>query len=110
MPTRKKSTAATEKEKAMSFEDALEQIEAIVQSMEGDQLPLEDLVSQYEKSSQLLKHCDSVLASARKRIELITLNHRENDETNLSEDSKTPKQASLTTDEDPEEDNDTSLF
>jgi exodeoxyribonuclease VII small subunit len=74
MPARKKLPDHTD---ALSFEDALANIEEIVESMEGDQLPLEDLVTQYEKGSVLLKHCESILSSARKRIELITLANRE---------------------------------
>lgn len=74
MPARKK---LSENSDSLSFEDALASIEEIVESMEGDQLPLEDLVTQYEKGSVLLKHCESVLSSARKRIELITLANRE---------------------------------
>lgn len=74
MPARKK---LPENSDSLSFEDALASIEEIVESMEGDQLPLEDLVTQYEKGSVLLKHCESVLSSARKRIELITLANRE---------------------------------
>ena len=74
MPARKK---LPENSDSLSFEEALASIEEIVESMEGDQLPLEDLVTQYEKGSVLLKHCESVLSSARKRIELITLANRE---------------------------------
>lgn len=74
MPARKKSSDSQE---PLSFEDALAKIENIVDSMESEQLPLEDLVTQYEKGSSLLKHCESVLTSARKRIELITLANRE---------------------------------
>jgi len=93
----------------MSFEDALTKIGTIVDSMESDQLPLENLVSQYEKGSQLLKHCDSVLASARKRIELITLANLENNGTDLSKEQNTPKGASSQNDEDLDDSNDISL-
>jgi len=59
-----------------SFEDALAGLEAIVESMEHEQLPLEELVAQYEKGSKLLERCETVLQSARERIELITLRAR----------------------------------
>jgi exodeoxyribonuclease VII small subunit len=58
---------------AMSFEDALAGLESIVESMEHENLPLEELVAGYEKGSILLERCESVLDSARQRIELITL-------------------------------------
>ncbi|GAA5481713.1 exodeoxyribonuclease VII small subunit [Haloferula sargassicola] len=51
-----------------SFEEALEELETIVQSMEEDQLPLEDLVSRYEKGVKLLERCQAVLTSARERL------------------------------------------
>ena len=52
---------------------ALAGLESIVEAMEHENLPLEDLVSHYEKGSALLKRCESILDSARERIELITL-------------------------------------
>jgi len=60
------------------FEDALAGLESIVEAMEHENLPLEDLVSHYEKGSALLKRCESILDSARERIELITLRNQPN--------------------------------
>ena len=57
--------------KAGSFEEAMSDLEALVEAMENDQLPLEELVAHYEKGAGLLQHCEKVLAVARKRIELI---------------------------------------
>ncbi len=105
MPARKK---LPENADSLSFEDALASIEEIVDSMEGEQLPLEDLVTQYEKGSVLLKHCESVLSSARKRIELITLANREDSgqETAQTSASSTPSE----NDEVSDEPNDIRLF
>jgi exodeoxyribonuclease VII small subunit len=64
----------------LSFEDAMAELENIVEAMEGEQLPLEELVARYEAGSSLLKHCASVLSAAKKRIELITLADREETE------------------------------
>ena len=105
MPARKKAEKQSDAN-ALSFEDALVKLEKIVESMESEQLPLEDLVSQYESGSALLKHCDSVLSTAQKRIELITLSNNE------EKDPNSPP--SLTTSdenpEDPDDDNDINLF
>jgi len=60
----------------LSFEEALARLEALVEEMEQDQLPLERLVEHYEKGSRLLAHCEKVLASARKRLETITLQNQ----------------------------------
>ena len=62
-----------------SFEDALAGLESIVEAMEHENLPLEYLVSHYEKGSALLKRCESILDSARERIELITLRNDTNE-------------------------------
>ena len=61
------------KDKQPSFEQALAELEKLVAAMEEDQLPLEKLVENYEQGSKLLARCESVLESARKRLELITL-------------------------------------
>ncbi len=61
---------------APNFEEALAELETIVEAMENRQLPLEELVSRFEKGSALLDRCESILRSARERIELITLRNR----------------------------------
>jgi len=74
MPRRKSTT--DEDNAPPSFEDALAGLEAIVEAMEHEQLPLEELVAYYEKGSILLDRCESLLHSARDRIELITLRNK----------------------------------
>jgi exodeoxyribonuclease VII small subunit len=44
--------------------------------MERDQLPLEQLVEHYEQGSRLLAQCEKILESARKRLEVITLQNQ----------------------------------
>jgi exodeoxyribonuclease VII small subunit len=78
---------------APSFEQALEGLEAIVEAMEHEQLPLEELVAYYEKGSALLDRCEQVLQSARGRIELITLRNQNgpaNDTGNSAPDDFSP--------------------
>jgi len=45
----------------------------MVETMEAGQLPLEKLITHYERGAALIRHCESVLNDARKRLELITL-------------------------------------
>lgn len=87
-----------------SFEDALAGLETIVEAMEHENLPLEDLVSHYEKGSALLKRCESILDSARERIELITLRN-ESSQSNESP-SKTGNQAGSPLQSESSDDND----
>ena len=54
-----------------TFEEAMAELETLVEAMENDQLPLEDLVAHYEKGAGLLLHCEKVLSAAKERIELI---------------------------------------
>lgn len=102
MPSRKKSDSPTI-DSDLTFEDALARLEEIVESMEGEQLPLEDLVAQYETGSTLLKHCAGVLANAHKRIDLITLS-------NNGEQPATFQQTPANQQGVPDDDNDISLF
>ena len=63
-----------------SFEEALAGLETIVEGMEHQQLPLEELVAYYEQGSRLLDRCEALLQSARSRIELITLRNKNDNE------------------------------
>ena len=63
-----------------SFENSIEQLEAIVSQMEEENLPLEELLSNYEKGHELLTNCQSLLDNARKRIEVVQLDNKNSDE------------------------------
>jgi exodeoxyribonuclease VII small subunit len=56
-----------------SFEDTLHDLETLVEAMESGDLPLHELVNYYEKGNVLLKRCESLLGTARERIQMITL-------------------------------------
>ena len=42
----------------MSFEEALEELEAIVRALEGGKGKLEEAISAYERGAQLKVHCE----------------------------------------------------
>ena len=73
----KKTAKKTDADSQPGFEQALEELEQLVEAMENEELPLEQLVANYEKGSKLLAHCQTVLDSARERIELITLENQQ---------------------------------
>ena len=52
----------------MSYEDAAEKLESILESIETDDLPLDKLVVQYEEGAKLVKICGEKLQVAEKRI------------------------------------------
>ena len=64
---------AKKADKLPSFEQALEELEEMVDTMESGQLTLEELIASYERGAKLISHCDTVLGEARKRLDLITL-------------------------------------
>lgn len=60
--------------KAMKFEDALAELEKIVQKLERGEVKLDEAIDAYERGAALKKHCEARLAEAQARIEKITQN------------------------------------
>jgi exodeoxyribonuclease VII small subunit len=56
---------------SLSFEDALNQLETIVETMESGDVPLADLLAKFEEGNKLLKVCESRLKDAEMKIELL---------------------------------------
>ena len=54
-----------------SFEDALEQLESIVEQLESQEITLEDSVKLYERGIELSKLCNNVLHNAELRIQQV---------------------------------------
>ena len=52
-----------------TFEDALGKLEAIVETMESGELPLEQLLARFEEGTHLVKFCQDRLAAAELRIQ-----------------------------------------
>lgn len=59
---------------ALSFEDALKRLEAIVQRLESGDASLEDSITLYTEGQGLKAHCEAKLQSATMRIEAIQQN------------------------------------
>jgi exodeoxyribonuclease VII small subunit len=53
----------------MPFEEALKKLENIVEAMESEDLPLEELLTKYEEGTQLSKICQTKLAEAELKIQ-----------------------------------------
>ncbi|MBL0123069.1 MAG: exodeoxyribonuclease VII small subunit [Betaproteobacteria bacterium] len=62
-----KITTATPK----SFESALAELDQLVEKMESGQLPLEESLSAYQRGTELLKFCESVLKDAEQKIKVL---------------------------------------
>jgi exodeoxyribonuclease VII small subunit len=61
------------KNDTLTFEDALERLETILESMESGDTPLADLVSKFEEGSNLLKVCQEKLKEAELKIETLNI-------------------------------------
>ncbi|EIM72891.1 exodeoxyribonuclease VII small subunit [Nitratireductor aquibiodomus RA22] len=59
--------------KGMSFEQALEALEKIVEDLERGDVPLDQSIRIYERGEALKKHCDQLLKSAEDKVEKIRL-------------------------------------
>ncbi len=56
----------------LPFERALARLEAIVEELQRDDLPLEDAVTLFNEGTQLAARCDELLSSAELRIQQLT--------------------------------------
>lgn len=50
--------------KDMTFEEAMQQMEVLVEQMRSGQLPLADSVSAYQQGKELADHCEKLLSQA----------------------------------------------
>lgn len=57
--------------KKLSFEDALEALEEIVQRLESGEVSLEESIDIYSRGTHLKTHCEQKLQSAREKVERI---------------------------------------
>ena len=51
-------------DKTLSFEEALRELETIVEALEGSDVPLEQLVELAKRGQQLADRCDATLSHA----------------------------------------------
>ncbi len=63
--------SANESLEALSFEQALSELEGIVEKLEGGSVDLERSIALYERGARLKDHCDAKLKTAQTRIEKI---------------------------------------
>jgi exodeoxyribonuclease VII small subunit len=54
-----------------SYGEAVDQLEALIASLESGQLPLEDLLGQYQRGAALLKYCRERLQAVEEQVKLL---------------------------------------
>lgn len=65
-------THATAAADGLSFEQALAELEQIVQQLERGQLDLEAAISAYARGTELRQHCERKLKDAELKVQTIT--------------------------------------
>jgi exodeoxyribonuclease VII small subunit len=59
----------------LPFEEALAKLEAIVEAMETEELPLESLLARFEEGTRLARRCQNRLAEAELKIQQLERNN-----------------------------------
>lgn len=59
--------------KSLSFEQAIKELEAIVEKLERGDAPLEESIEVYQRGAALKAHCESQLKAAQLKVEKIVL-------------------------------------
>ena len=68
-----KKTAIPKDIAALSFEQALAELEAIVARLEGGQVDLEESIRIYERGALLKAHCEAKLHAAQAKVDQIVV-------------------------------------
>lgn len=58
---------------ALSFEDALSELDAIVRKLETGSTKLDDAIGAYERGALLKRHCEAKLKEAQAKVDKIVL-------------------------------------
>ncbi len=66
-------TQIDEELKNLSFEEAMQELETVVRSLESGKVKLEDAVSAYEKGMALKSICEAKLKTAKSKIDLLVI-------------------------------------
>ena len=57
--------------KAKSFEASIGALEKIVESLENDEITLEDSIKQYKEGIKLVNHCNDAIDKIEKELEIV---------------------------------------
>lgn len=64
-------TTATAEKTAPSYEQALAELEGLVQRMEAGQMPLDQMLDSYKRGAELLELCRSRLAAVEQQVKVL---------------------------------------
>ena len=61
----------SKKAKTLDFEQALGELETVVERLEHGELPLEEALKQFERGVQLARSCQAALKQAEQKVEIL---------------------------------------
>jgi exodeoxyribonuclease VII small subunit len=64
-------TSALRPVDTLSFEEALKELQGIVEKLEKGEGRLEEAVADYERGAALRRHCETLLAAAEQKVQAI---------------------------------------
>ncbi len=76
---------AAKKQTSFNFEDALEELEELVSSMEDGELSLEDSLKAFEKGIKLTRECQSALKKAEQKVQVLLNESGDTEDLELSD-------------------------
>lgn len=56
---------------ALSFEEAMRELDALVEQMEEGRLGLEQSLAAYQRGAELVKHCQMALEAVRQQVQIL---------------------------------------
>lgn len=60
------------KAESLTFEQSMQELEALVEKMEQGDLPLEDALQSFERGIQLARHSQQKLKDAEQKVQILT--------------------------------------
>ncbi len=62
-------TSETLETSALTYEQAMTELESLVEALEGEQNPLEDSMKLFERGQALVMHCGALLEAAQLKVQ-----------------------------------------
>ena len=65
------AAVTSKKAKTLDFEQALGELETVVERLEHGELPLEEALKQFERGVELARSCQAALKQAEQKVEIL---------------------------------------
>ena len=75
--TRKKKAPSLPKPETLSYEQATEELEGILENIESGAIELEEAMTQWKRGTQLIQRCRSILDNAEQQLKEVAAGQRD---------------------------------